>query len=337
MIRYYINNLESSKDFTADSVQFVRVGHYEENIEVVKTKYEDRQTFNAYVANSKTSLPSTLFHTTLPSAPAMSVNDMMILLSLAQSRNIFFSKAEDTERDIEWAMPLSGNRLAPGFAPIINKHEIEDFLETSLRQLRKPRWIRDTGFSPAVFWWLESVYANRPLETKYVSSYIALEVLANSYCARRNISRVLPQKAFGLIRDKIIGSIDEIEASILSSDMKEFIAKRVQEELNRLVIREKIIYLRDAYNWHFMTDERVRDWVEIRNKYMHEGSTAKITKLTRSQIATRWFQLVLAVQIALIDLLGFPSYFLKKRSVDEINKEPRSIIYRHYGPISSTT
>ena len=94
------------------------------------------------------------------------VNNMMILLSLTQSRNIYYPKAEDivSPETKMWGM-WGGNRKALGFEAIL-EHEIENFLNISLKQISKSNWLNKTGFKPAVFWWLESIYEDRPLETR---------------------------------------------------------------------------------------------------------------------------------------------------------------------------
>ena len=85
-----------------------------------------------------------------------------------------------------WGMPLGGNRQANGYQAIMGP-EIDNFLESSLRQLRKPKWVEKTGFRLATLWWLESIYENRPLEIKFVSAFVALEVLSNAHANSKNI------------------------------------------------------------------------------------------------------------------------------------------------------
>lgn len=183
MIRYYICNLESSRDFSVENVTFQRLDDYQKRIQILRDKRQDQLTFYATVLNRRLSRSSKLFE----GKPTTSVNDMMILLSLAQSRNIYYPKAEDiggTQTQM-WGMPLGGNRQAYGYRVFLER-ELEDFLNTSLNQIRKSQWLSKTGFKPAVFWWLEAIY-NRPLEIKFVSAFIALEILANAHAKSNKI------------------------------------------------------------------------------------------------------------------------------------------------------
>lgn len=183
MIRYYICNLENERDFSVDNVTFQSADNYQKRIQILKRDRQDQLTFYATVSDRKLSQPSMLFL----GKPATSINDMMILLSLAQSRDIYYPKAEDIGKgETEmWGMP-SGNRKAWGYQ-IIMEHELESFLNTSLCQIRKPNWLNETGFTTAVFWWRESILTNSPLEIRFVSSWIALEILANVHAKSYNL------------------------------------------------------------------------------------------------------------------------------------------------------
>ena len=268
-----------------------------------------------------------------------SVDDMMILLSLAQSRNIYFPKAEnisDAETNM-WGMALGGNRKADGFQIII-EHEIESFLNTSLTQIRKPKWLEKTGFAPAVFWWLESIYDGRPLETKFVSAFVALEVLANAYCEEHKISTILPKGEFkNTVRPIIREALSNIEQTQLPTGDRDLIIENISE-LNRLSVRNKICKLRDepAYQWDFMDDLMIRDWVNIRNKFMHEGTTRSLATMSRELRDTRYIQLVLSLQLALVDLLGFGNLARREYIVQEI-REPLWRTFKVGGPFLFTT
>ena len=184
MIRYYICNLENGRNFSVDNVSFQQVEDYKERIKILKEEKRDQLTFYATIQDDNSLQPSMLYG----GGKTTSVNDMMILLSIAQSRNIYFPKAENIS-DIEtemWGMAFGGNRKAWG-TQVIMEPEIEPFLNNALARIREPEWLDKTGFNPAVFWWLESVYEGRPLETKFISAFIALEVLANSYAHSNNL------------------------------------------------------------------------------------------------------------------------------------------------------
>lgn len=184
MIRYYICNLENDRDFTVENVTFQRANNYKNRVRILRDEQRDQLTFYAIAPERKSCQPSVLF----TGDNTTSVDDIMLLLSLAQSRNIYYPKAEDvgdTETHM-WGMPLGGNRKANGYQAIMGP-EIENFLESSLRQLGKPKWVEKTGFRLATLWWLESIYENRPLEIKFVSAFIALEVLSNAHANSQNI------------------------------------------------------------------------------------------------------------------------------------------------------
>ena len=94
MIQYYICNLEKRQDFSVDNVAFKRAEDYEECIEVLRKEKRDQLTFYA-ILDEKSSQSSKLYR----GEETTSVDDMMILLSLAQSRNIYFPKAENISVD----------------------------------------------------------------------------------------------------------------------------------------------------------------------------------------------------------------------------------------------
>jgi len=291
MIRYYICNFEKGLDFAVDDVAFQRVEDYKKRIQILKDEHRDQLTFYATVLDRRLSQPSMLF----TGDSTTSVNDMMILLSLAQSRNIYYPKAEDigdTETQM-WGMPLGGNRKADGFEVIIGL-EIVNFLNTALSQIRKPEWLDETGFMPAVFWWLESIYEGRPLETKFVSGFIALEILANIHANSKRI------KNSG--------------------------------------VKTRIKALRNSYGWNFMDDTRVKDWIDIRDKYMHTGRIKSLERFSKSKplLSTRYIQLIWSVQIALIDLLGFSNFARREWIISDISK-PIQEIHKASGPFPIPT
>lgn len=330
MIRYYICNLEKGQDFSVENVTFQRVKDYEKRIQILKDEHRDQLTFCAIVSDRRLSQPSMFF----TGDNGTSVDDMMILLSLAQSRNIYYPKAEDIvdTGTTMWGMPLGGNRKAWG-VELIMEHEIEGFLKTSLRQIREIKWLDKTGFIPAVFWWFESIYAGRPLETKFVSAFVALEVLANAYCGEHKISTILLKGRFKeIVKPVVSEALSQIEKTELPNKWKELLIKKIPE-LNLLPIRNKISKLRDddAYRWNFMNGSLIKDWTNIRNKYMHEGSTRSLETMSNKERATRYFQLIHSVQIALIDLLGFGNFARRQYIISEI-KKPLRKTYKVSGP-----
>ena len=253
MITYKICNFEHSKDFIVDNVFFKGVNDYDNKVSKLEER-KDQVTFQATVQSARLSRSSKFF----PNKPATSVNDIMILLSLAQSRNIFYPSAVNERSRETWGMPLGGERQSTGFK-LIMEHEIENFLESSLQQIRKANWLDKTGFVPAVFWWLESIYINRPLETKFVSAFVSLEVLANACYGK---SSFLSRPVFKLLRESIVKSIDELKE--VNDTAVEFVKARIPD-LNHASIREKMVNLKEVYNWNFISDLMVRDWVNIRN------------------------------------------------------------------------
>lgn len=285
MIRYYVCNLENRQDFSVENVTFQRVEDYAKRTQILKDDHRDQLTFYATVADRKLSQLSMLFP---EGVNLTSVDDMMILLSLAQSRNIYYPKAEDIgdTGTTMWGMPLGGNRKVWG-VELIMEHEIENYLITSLSQIRKSQWLDKTGFNPAVFWWFESIYEGRPLETKFVSSFIALEILANSY-TRSN-------------------------------------------KLKNSGVRSRIEGLANSYNWDFMDSALIKDWNDIRRYFVHKGSTKRLQGIHKSLRATRYFQLIHSVQIALIDLLGFNNFARRQYIISEI-KKPLRKTYKVGGP-----
>ena len=284
MIRYDIYNLEHSSDFAIGDVSFQQVNDYKDRVEVWKKEEEnqkektDQFTFRAIISDEKPQrsmlYPEGKITTT--------VDDMMILLSLAQSRNVFYAKAEDTVQNSNWIMPLGGNRKAWGVQFIIEA-EIESFLSVSLTQIHQYGWLEKTGFTPAVFWWLESIYEGRPLEIKFVAGFIALEILAN------------------------------IHAN----------SKRIRNS----GVEERIKALSNSYGWSFMDNTLVKDWTDIRDKYMHAGRIRSLKRFSKDKalLGTRFFQLMSSMQIVLIDLLGFTNFARREYVISEIVKPIRNI------------
>ena len=284
MIRYDIYNLEHSSDFAIGDVSFQQVNDYKDRVEVWKKEEEnqkektDQFTFRAIISDEKPQrsmlYPEGKITTT--------VDDMMILLSLAQSRNVFYAKAEDTVQNSNWIMPLGGNRKAWGVQFIIEA-EIESFLSVSLTQIHQYGWLEKTGFTPAVFWWLESIYEGRPLEIKFVAGFIALEILAN------------------------------IHAN----------PKRIRNS----GVEERIKALSNSYGWSFMDNTLVKDWTDIRDKYMHAGRIRSLKRFSKDKalLGTRFFQLMSSMQIVLIDLLGFTNFARREYVISEIVKPIRNI------------
>jgi len=339
LIRYDVYNLEHSGDFAINDVSFQQVNDYKDRIEVWKKEEENQEektdqfTFRAIISDEKPQR-SMLY----PEGKITThVDDMMILLSLAQSRNVFYAKAEDTIKNSNWIMPLGGNRRAHGF-PIIMEHEIENFLDTSFTQIRKPKWLEKTGFAPAVFWWLESIYEGRPFETKFVSAFVALEVLANAYCEKHKIAAILPKGELkNTVKPIIQEALSHVKQTQLPTGDRDLIIKNLSE-WNRLFVRNRIYKLRDtpAYQWDFMDDLLIRDWVRIRDKFMHEGTTRSLATMNRELRDTRYVQLVLSLQLALVDLLSFGNLARREYIAQEIRK-PLRRTFRDGGPFLVTT
>lgn len=285
MIRYNVCNLEHSNNFSIENITFTKVTDYDKRkSHLYNDDPSDQWTFNAEVIDKKIIKGSKLN----PGGNNNCVNDIMILLSIAQSRNIYFWKAEDISdtNTKPWGM-LGGNRKASG-GQVIMEHEIENYLNISLTQIRKTEWLEETGFVPAAFWWLESIYKDRPIEIKFPSGIIALEILANYHANTKFIKNSC--------------------------------------------VRTRIEALAYDYQWSFMEILLIKDWVEIRNEFMHGGSTKRFeSKNSKNERNIRYFQLVYSVQIALIDLLGFTKFHQRAYWINTIQKPPNTK-YKPIGP-----
>jgi hypothetical protein len=173
MKSYYVFNLENYTDFSVDNIVFKKTNDYEKKIQDLTKNQTDQPTFLAVISDNQLSNKSMFFE----HSNVTSIDDIMKLLSLAQTRNIYYYTKEYTANTRNIFAKKTKN--AYGY-PVIMGHEIEIFLNTSLSKIRETNWLSKTGFNPAIFWWLESLLYSH-VEMRFIALFIALELLANLF------------------------------------------------------------------------------------------------------------------------------------------------------------
>jgi hypothetical protein len=105
------------------------------------------------------------------------VDDLCLLLSLAQSRSIFCPVYEVGGNSVQKVSSKKGKIFDP---KLIKDSNLVDYLTTATRTLRQPNWAERTGFVPAAYFWAETLN-HEPGDIGMLLAWIALEVLANAY------------------------------------------------------------------------------------------------------------------------------------------------------------
>ena len=173
MAEFEIWNLEGN-NFSFEGINFQRISDYEE---VIKNRsiYEHCVTFRALANDNLTVKP--IIKT---GGLIEVVHDLCILLSLAQSRQIFFNYYE-----------INGQN---GFIPnvyknphgteIISYYKLGEYLKTAVTKIRQTNWIQQTGFTPSVYFIIEQ-YADEITEFEFIKAWICLEILANAHYSKK--------------------------------------------------------------------------------------------------------------------------------------------------------
>ncbi len=224
------------------------------------------------------------------------INDICMLLSLAQSKRIYCSLYEiegtSTSRHVTPGMSFGWSPI-----PVIPENNIEVYLSTAATNLRKQGWAKKVGFIPSVYFLLESMNA-QVLDFNFISAWIALEILANCHVAK---SKILASSKFKTVRRLVHDALDdEAKKGILSDKQKDLILQKVPE-LNRFSTRDSVMSLSEARGWDSVTDEWVGNLINIRNGILHSGT---YKGFERQHVGQLYSQLAGTVQLMLIDLLG---------------------------------
>lgn len=240
------------------------------------------------------------------------VNDICLLLSLAQSRIIFCPEYTMDDKTILRRYYRIGKPTASKW---VNDDKIEPFLNSATQILREPRFAHRSGFIPAIYYLLIGD-SDEIGEVSFMFPWIALEILANAHAEEKGVSTVLPSNIFkNMTKPLIIEVLNQLKnEGALTLEQKELIINKLPE-LNRPSIRHKICKLRDAHEWNFITDELLGEYIKLRDGIMHLGTHGNL-QFTRLQDLS--IKLRMSIYLALIDLLGCSEYI---SHLDSIKKQ----------------
>lgn len=298
MADFVISNLDA-QEFTFENISFKKLAYNDSYNILLKKRWQDEYhaTFTA-VADDNLIVEPIINNQGLIGV----INDICLLLSLAQSRCIYcpehtINQITDMTRLFRGSKKISDK--------IVQDDQIESYLSTAVQTLRKPEWIQKTGFIPAIYYLMGGKYPELG-DVEFILTWIALETLANTHSKMSGISNnILPSTKFKAVKEGVISMLTQLKkGSQLTTKQKELIKQKVPE-LNRLSIRTKVDKLRSEYGWDFITDELFKKWNKLRNHIMHTGTYAGFDQTILSDLSTRLRD---SVQLALIDLLGCSDY-----------------------------
>ncbi len=113
------------------------------------------------------------------------IDDYMLLFSLAQGRNVHYREvrsriseddnvvSEGKTSNYTLRTPINGDRPVTPF-------ELLWFLDRCKETVLQPGWAADTGFIPAILWYLDSL-SHPVVELRFVSAWLGLQALASRY------------------------------------------------------------------------------------------------------------------------------------------------------------
>lgn len=298
MADFVISNLDA-QEFTFENISFKKLVNNDSYNILVKKRWQDEYyaTFTA-VADDNLKVRPIIQDEGLKGV----VNDICLLLSLAQSRCIYCPEYTINEESSQ-RPPFRGSKKISD--KIVGDNQIESYLSNAVQTLRKPEWIQKTGFIPAIYYLMGGKYPELG-DVEFILTWIALETLANTHSKMSGISNhILPSTKFKGVKEGVISMLTQLKkGSQLTSKQEELIKQKVPE-LNRLSIRSKVNKLRSEYGWDFITDELFNDWNKLRNHIMHTGTYAGLNQTKLIDLSTR---LRVSMQLILIDMLDCSNY-----------------------------
>lgn len=309
MADFVIGNLDTH-EFTFEIFNFKKLASNNSHYISLKKRWQDEYhaTFTA-VANDNSVVAPIINNQGLIGV----IDDICLLLSLAQSRIIFcpeYIMGETTtlRRHYRIGKPTAGKW--------VNDDNIEPFLNSAVQILRQPRFAHRSGFIPAAYYLLIGD-SDEIGETSFMFPWIALEILANAHAKKSNI---LHSNIFkNIAKPPIIETLNQLEEEAhLTPEQKELIINKLPE-LNRPSIRYEICKLRDAREWDFITDGLLGEYIKLRDGIMHLGTHGNIKSTRMQDLAIK---LRMSIYLALIDLIGCSDYIshlqhIKKQIKDE--------------------
>jgi len=298
MADFVISNLDA-QEFVFENISFKKLVNNNSYDTLLKKRWQDEYhaTFTA-VANDNLVVKPIINNQGLIGV----VNDVCLLLSLAQSRCIYCPEYTINAKSTQ-GPPFRGSTKSDN--KIIQDNQIESYLLNAVQTLRKPGWIEKTGFIPSIYFLMGGKYPELG-DVEFMLAWIALEILANAHAKNHNASKILPDNIFGSrVKQAISAILSQLEKeNHLTTEQKELIWQKLPE-LNRSSIRYKVCKLRNQHGWDFITDGLFNDWNKLRNHIMHSGTCAGLDQARLIDLSTR---LRVSMQLALIDLLGCKDY-----------------------------
>ena len=293
MATFVISDLDTTENFTFENIKFEKLSGDTE----LKRQWRDR--FRAtFLAEAEDNLPVTPL--IKEGGLEQVIHDLCVLLSLARSRSImcpnYVLNGTETQRASSPKGRLFDNKL-------IQDDNIESYLYAASQKLRQHGWAEKTSFIPSTYYLLER-YHHEHGEVGFLLTWVALEVLANTYANKIEISSILTPSNFKKVEKAVKETLKGLNAQILSEEKRDLVIQKLPE-LNRLSTRTKIQGLRGHYGWDFITDSMVDECIKLRNYIMHSGNYGHFD---RTLIGDLFFRMATAVQLALIDILGGSGY-----------------------------
>jgi hypothetical protein len=293
MATFVISDLDTTKNFTFENIKFEKMSGDTE----LKRQWRDRfrATFLAEAEDNLTVTPIIR-----EGGLVQVIHDLCVLLSLARSRSImcpnYIFNGIETQRTSSPKGCLFDNKL-------IQDDNIESYLHTASQKLRQHGWAEKTSFIPSVYYLLER-YHHEHGDVSFILTWVALEVMANTYAEKTKMSSILTSSNFKKVEKAVKKTLKDLNNQILPKEKRGLVIQKLPE-LNRSSTRTRIQGLRAQYGWDFITDSMLDECIKLRNYIMHSGNYGHLDRTTLGDL---YFRMATTVQLALIDLLDGSGY-----------------------------
>ena len=277
---YPVYNLWIQRPFEIEGYAFTPVGGMEgyqerlremlatsdnvHTVDVVRTAQEGDATVQAYLWDS-----------------GELIEDLMVLLSLAQGRSVHYQNAPWVTRDGDAIVAQGAHRQYFGRAVLrgeqaISPFEIDSYLESALKYIHHPGWVVDRGFGTAAQWYLESLSVASH-ELRFVCVWHGMSALVQRY-----------------FHGHWEGTGEEDNMSML------FLA------------------FRDAHEYDFILDQHPPIWLEISKDLLGRHPSRRVFPSRQVFIYTRKLQIVLL--LSLLDLVGYGDFARRENLLRDVRR-----------------
>jgi hypothetical protein len=220
MATFVISNLDldsANKEFEFENIEFLRLT---KGIQI-EDQWRDEQgaTFKA-VADDNLNVTPIIQDNGLIGV----VDDLCLLLSLAQSRIIFCCLYEIGGNSRQRVSYKKGKIFDP---KTIEDSNLKAYLLSAANTIRQPNWAKKTGFIPSAYFWAET-FNHEPGDIGFLLTWIALEILANAHtlrrysknkadkiCIRQKISEMVEDYHWQFLREDLISKSKKIRDKIM--------------------------------------------------------------------------------------------------------------------------